>query len=102
MRLRWLDHRERAEKAAVKRSCGILPEDLEARVLGLRQEFEVSETLKAKFAHAMDRSIPIIFIWHNNGQSWRENCICCGDSNETSGGGNWLRSAPELFESEVR
>jgi putative hydrolases of HD superfamily len=72
-----LEQRKAAEQAAVKRICGILPAELKSEFLELWMEFEAAETPEAKFAHAMDRSIPIILNLANNGQSWRENGIGC-------------------------
>ena len=70
-----MEQRKIAEEAAVKRICAILPDDLCNHFESLWQEFEAEETPEAKFAHAMDRSIPIILNLANNGQSWRENGI---------------------------
>jgi len=72
-----LEQRKIAEHAAVKRICAILPSGLGDQFLSLWEEFEAAETPEAKFAHAMDRSIPIILNLANNGQSWRENGIRC-------------------------
>jgi putative hydrolase of HD superfamily len=70
-----MEQRKIAEATAVKRICTILPDDVSDRFEALWQEFEAAETPEAKFAHAMDRSIPIILNLANNGQSWRENGI---------------------------
>jgi putative hydrolase of HD superfamily len=70
-----MEQRKIAEAEAVKRICTILPDDLGNRFEALWQEFETAETPEAKFAHAMDRSIPIILNLANDGQSWRENGI---------------------------
>jgi putative hydrolase of HD superfamily len=70
-----MEQRKIAEEAAVKRICAILPDGLGNQFESLWQEFEAAETPEAKFAHAMDRSIPIILNLANNGQSWRENGI---------------------------
>jgi putative hydrolase of HD superfamily len=70
-----MEQRKIAEEAAVKRICAILPEVLRDQFESLWLEFEAAETPEAKFAHAMDRSIPIILNLANNGQSWRENGI---------------------------
>jgi putative hydrolases of HD superfamily len=70
-----MEQRKIAEEAAVKRICAILPDDLGNLFESLWHEFEAEETPEAKFAHAMDRSIPIILNLANNGQSWRENGI---------------------------
>jgi putative hydrolase of HD superfamily len=70
-----MEQRKVAEQAAVKRICAILPRDVSDKFDSLWQEFEDAQTPEAKFAHAMDRSIPIILNLANNGQSWRENGI---------------------------
>jgi putative hydrolase of HD superfamily len=70
-----MEQRKVAEQTAVKRICAILASDVSDQFESLWQEFEDAETLEAKFAHAMDRSIPIILNLANNGQSWRENGI---------------------------
>ncbi len=70
-----MEQRKIAEQAAVKRICAILPGELSDQFEALWHEFEAAETPEAKFAHAMDRSIPIILNLANNGQSWRENGI---------------------------
>ena len=69
------EQRKAEELAGVRRICGMLPAELNAEFLELWQEFEDEETPEAKFAHAMDRSVPIILNLANNGQSWRENGI---------------------------
>lgn len=71
------EQRKVEELAAVRRICGMLPAELNSEFLGLWQEFEAEETPEAKFAHAMDRSVPIILNLANNGQSWGENGIRC-------------------------
>ena len=71
------EQRKGEELAAVRRICGMLPAELNSEFLGLWQEFEAEETPEAKFAHAMDRSVPIILNLANNGQSWGENGIRC-------------------------
>ena len=69
------EQRKEEELLAVRRICGLLRAELRDEFLGLWTEFESAETAEAKFAHAMDRSIPIILNLANNGQSWRENGI---------------------------
>ena len=61
----------------MKRICSMLPSEISASLRDLWNEFEAAETPEAKFAHAMDRSIPIILNLANDGQSWRENGIRC-------------------------
>jgi putative hydrolases of HD superfamily len=71
------EEKKKEEQVAVERICGILPAELKSEFLELWMEFEAAKTPEAKFAHAMDRSIPIILNLANNGQSWRENGIRC-------------------------
>lgn len=70
-----MEQRKTAEHEAVRRICAILHGEAGNSFLELWEEFEAAETPEAKFAHAMDRSIPIILNLANNGQSWRENGI---------------------------
>jgi putative hydrolase of HD superfamily len=70
-----LEQRKIAEQEAVKRICAMLTGEVGEAFLSLWMEFEAAETPEAKFAHAMDRSVPIILNLANNGQSWRENGI---------------------------
>ena len=68
------EQRKAAELAAAQRIFGMLPE-LGAGFLKLWQEFELGETAEARFAHAVDRAMPVLLNLNNNGQSWRENGI---------------------------
>jgi putative hydrolase of HD superfamily len=70
----WTE-RKVAERAAVERIFGILPEAQGAKFLALWQEFEDAATPEARFAHAMDRAMPVLLNLANDGQSWRENGI---------------------------
>lgn len=67
--------RKAAEKAAVMRIFGMLPEPQCAKFLSLWQEFEDCQTAEARFAHAADRAMPVLLNLANGGQSWRENGI---------------------------
>lgn len=69
------EERKAAELAAVRRIFGLLPEPQAARFLSLWQEFEDGETPEARFAHAVDRAMPVLLNLNNEGQSWRENGI---------------------------
>ena len=69
------EEKKKEERAAVDRICGMLPKETGAVFVELWMEFEARETAEAKFAHAMDRTLPIILNLANNGQSWRENGI---------------------------
>jgi putative hydrolase of HD superfamily len=70
----WED-RKAAELAAVTRIFGMLPAHQGADLLALWQEFERGETSEARFAHAVDRAMPVLLNLANQGQSWRENSI---------------------------
>jgi putative hydrolase of HD superfamily len=69
------EERKAAELAGVKRIFGMLPRELGADFLALWQEFERGETAEARFAHAVDRAMPVLLNLSNEGQSWRENGI---------------------------
>lgn len=70
-----LQERKAAERVAVTRIFGMLPQAQAVRFLTLWQEFEDGETAEARFAHAADRAMPVLLNLANNGQSWRENGI---------------------------
>jgi putative hydrolase of HD superfamily len=67
--------RKSAERAAVTRIFGQLPDGGGERLRALWEEFEAGETAEARFAHAVDRAMPVLLNLANNGQSWRENGI---------------------------
>jgi putative hydrolases of HD superfamily len=69
------DERKDAELAAVTRMCALLPEKRGGEFLQLWREFEDGETAAARFAHAVDRAMPVLLNLNNHGQSWRENGI---------------------------
>ena len=73
--LEGLAERKAAERVAVRRIFGLLPEAQAAKFMALWQEFEDGETPEARFAHAADRAMPVLLNLANNGQSWRENGI---------------------------
>ena len=70
-----LADRKAAELAAVTRIFGLLPDDRGAALLALWQEFEAGASAEARFAHAIDRAMPVLLNLSNAGQSWRENGI---------------------------
>lgn len=70
----WTE-RKAAELAAVTRIFGLLPEPQGSAFMALWQEFEDAETPEARFAHAVDRAMPVLLNLANQGQSWRENGI---------------------------
>jgi len=63
------------EQAAATRIFGLLPADQCAAMRALWDEYELGETPEARFAHALDRAIPIMLNLANEGQSWRENGV---------------------------
>jgi putative hydrolases of HD superfamily len=69
------EERKAAELTAVNRIFGILPRDQGAAFIALWREFDLGETPEARFAHAVDRAMPVLLNLANEGQSWRENGI---------------------------
>ncbi|MBM4841924.1 HD domain-containing protein [Vibrio parahaemolyticus] len=69
--------KEQAEKEikAAERLFGMLPTDQGQDLLALWQEFEAAQSDDAKYAKALDRLIPMLLNYHNNGQSWKENSV---------------------------
>ncbi|ELB2197870.1 HD domain-containing protein [Vibrio parahaemolyticus] len=69
--------KEQAEKEikAAERLFGMLPTDQGQEFLALWQEFEAAQSDDAKYAKALDRLIPMLLNYHNNGQSWKENSV---------------------------
>lgn len=67
--------RKSAERAAVERIFGLLPHSTGEAFLALWEEFEVTETEEARFAHAVDRSMPVLLNLQNEGGSWKEHGI---------------------------
>ena len=67
--------RQAAERAAVERIFGLLPAGQGEAFMALWREFENAETAEARFAHAVDRAMPVLLNLANRGQSWLENGI---------------------------
>ncbi|ELA9338387.1 HD domain-containing protein [Vibrio parahaemolyticus] len=69
--------KEQAEKEikAAERLFGMLPTDQGQELLALWQEFEAAQSDDAKYAKALDRLIPMLLNYHDNGQSWKENSV---------------------------
>ncbi|HCE1932498.1 TPA: HD domain-containing protein [Vibrio parahaemolyticus] len=69
--------KKQAEKEikAAERLFGMLPTDQGQELLALWQEFEAAQSDDAKYAKALDRLIPMLLNYHNNGQSWKENSV---------------------------
>jgi len=63
------------EMAAAKRLFGMLPKEQEEELFALWCEFENTQTADAKFAKALDRLIPMMLNFNNQGIGWRENGV---------------------------
>ncbi|MDC5840488.1 HD domain-containing protein [Vibrio europaeus] len=66
---------EQKELDAAHRLFGMLPEEQGQSLLQLWLEFESAQTADAKFAKALDRIIPMLLNYHNQGQSWQEHGV---------------------------
>ncbi|KIP69232.1 phosphohydrolase [Vibrio harveyi] len=66
---------EEKELKAAERLFGMLPSDQSSELLTLWNEFEAAQTDDAKYAKALDRLIPMLLNYHNDGQSWIENGV---------------------------
>lgn len=66
---------EQKELQAAERLFGMLPEQQGKELHELWLEFESAESADAKFAKALDRLIPMLLNYHNNGQSWCEHSV---------------------------
>ncbi len=69
-----LDKSER-ERQAADRLFGFLPADQENWVRDLWEEFEAGATPEARFAHAVDRFMPLLHNFCTQGKSWQEHGI---------------------------
>jgi putative hydrolase of HD superfamily len=58
------------EQAAAARVFGLLPPGQADEFRALWREFDARITAEAKFAHALDRLIPILHNYHAGGGSW--------------------------------
>ncbi|BDR13133.1 HD domain-containing protein [Vibrio sp. STUT-A11] len=69
--------KEQAEKEikAAERLFGMLPREQGKELLALWHEFEAAQTDDAKYAKALDRLIPMLLNYHNDGQSWQEHGV---------------------------
>jgi putative hydrolases of HD superfamily len=69
------EERKAAELRAVARIFSLAPEAAANFLLDLWKEFDVGETPDARFAKAIDRSMPVLLNLSNHGGSWLENRI---------------------------
>lgn len=72
--VRRLDQSAR-EAAAAQRLFGLLPSAQHDELRGLWEEFEARATAEAKFAHAVDRLIPVLQNYAVGGGSWRSHHV---------------------------
>lgn len=69
-------NKQAIEAAAAKRIFGLLPTDQTEAFLTLWQEFEARTSADARFAYALDRLMPLLQNYHNQGFTWQENDVC--------------------------
>ena len=58
------------EQAAASHTFGLLPDDLNARLRALWDEFEAGTTNEARFANALDRLQPLLANFYTGGGTW--------------------------------
>lgn len=63
------------EQAAAEHLFGLLPADQAAVYIALWHEFEAAATAEAKLANAVDRLMPLLHNYYNDGGTWRENSV---------------------------
>lgn len=66
--------KEREEKAK-ERIFSLLPDEQAKEMMNIFDEFEKSETMEAKFAHAMDNFQPLLLNNSNGGSDWKEHNV---------------------------
>lgn len=66
---------EEKELKAAQRLFGMLPQEQGEELFELWTEFESAASADAKFAKALDRIIPMLLNYHNQGQSWLEHGV---------------------------
>ena len=70
-----LADRKAGERAAVARIFGLLPAAQRDHLMSLWEEFEDAQSPESRFAHAIDRAMPVLLNLANDLQSWREHGI---------------------------
>ena len=63
------------EQQAATRIFGLLPEDQAAEIFALWREFEARQTADSRFANALDRFIPLLHNYYNEGRPWRSHGV---------------------------
>lgn len=69
------EQQEQKELEAAHRLFGMLPEEQGKDLLEIWLEFETAASADATFAKALDRLIPMLLNYHNQGQSWVEHGV---------------------------
>jgi len=63
------------EREAADRIFGLLPSEQAAELDQLWSEFEERKTAEARFARGLDRLMPMLHNYHNQGKAWRKHGI---------------------------
>ncbi len=66
----YVDKADR-ERLAADRIFSLLPADQAGPMRALWEEFEAMATPESRFANALDRLMPMLHNFHNNGGTWR-------------------------------
>ena len=69
------EDKEEQERLAARRIFGLLPQPIAEEFMALWEEFEARATPEATFANALDRLLPMIQNYRNNGRSWQEHGV---------------------------
>ena len=69
------EERKAAELKAVERIFGVAPDKAAEFLLDLWKEFDSGNSAEARFAKAIDRSMPVFLNLKNRGGSWLENGV---------------------------
>jgi putative hydrolase of HD superfamily len=70
------------EHVAATRLFGLLPDDQRAEMMALWEEFEGRATAEAKFANALDRLLPVLQNFANQGGTWKAHRLHRGQVNQ--------------------
>ena len=66
------EERKVAELRGIERIAGLAPETAAGFLLKAWMEFDAGETAEARYAKAIDRSMPMLLNLSNGGGSWLE------------------------------
>lgn len=66
---------ETEEADFIRESFSSLPQALQQEMLDVWNEFNDGKTEEAKYARALDRFQPFLYMLHNGGESWQRNKI---------------------------